>query len=46
VQAVQSRDYPLMGGVFLSITTGVLVVNFLVDILYTYIDPRVRRRPA
>lgn len=46
VQAVQSRDYPLMGGLFLAITTGVLVVNFLVDILYTYIDPRVRRRPA
>jgi peptide/nickel transport system permease protein len=43
VRAVSSRDYPLMGGLFLSITTGILVVNFLVDIVYTYIDPRVRR---
>ncbi len=43
VRAVGSRDYPLMGGLFLSITTGILVVNFVVDIIYTYIDPRVRR---
>jgi len=42
-RAVGARDYPLMGGLFLGITTGVLLVNFLVDILYTYIDPRVRR---
>jgi ABC-type dipeptide/oligopeptide/nickel transport system permease component len=32
-----------MGGLFLSITTGILIVNFAVDIVYTYIDPRVRR---
>jgi peptide/nickel transport system permease protein len=43
VRAVGARDYPLMGGLFLGITAGVLLVNFLVDILYTYIDPRVRR---
>jgi len=44
VRAVGARDYPLMGGLFLFITTGILLVNFLVDILYTYIDPRVRRQ--
>jgi peptide/nickel transport system permease protein len=43
VRAVGARDYPLMGGLFLGITAGVLLINFLVDILYTYIDPRVRR---
>ncbi len=43
VRAVGALDYPLMGGLFLGITAGVLLVNFLVDILYTYIDPRVRR---
>ena len=43
VRAVGARDYPLMGGLFLGITFGVLLVNFLVDILYTYVDPRVRR---
>ncbi|MCB9420048.1 MAG: ABC transporter permease [Ardenticatenaceae bacterium] len=42
VRAVGARDYPLMGGLFLGITAGVLLVNFLVDILYTYLDPRVR----
>jgi peptide/nickel transport system permease protein len=43
VRAVGSRDYPLMGGLFLGITFGVLIVNFLVDIIYVYVDPRVRR---
>jgi peptide/nickel transport system permease protein len=42
VRAVGARDYPLMGGLFLGITTGVLIANFLVDILYTRVDPRVR----
>jgi len=42
VRAVGARDYPLMGGLFLGITAGVLLINFLVDLVYTYIDPRVR----
>jgi peptide/nickel transport system permease protein len=42
VRAVSARDYPLMGGLFLGITAGVLIANFLVDILYTRVDPRVR----
>lgn len=42
VRAVGARDYPLMGGLFIGITVGVLLMNFLVDILYTRIDPRVR----
>jgi len=41
-KAVGARDYPLMGGLFLGITAGVLLVNFLVDIVYTWVDPRVR----
>lgn len=44
IRAVGARDYPLMGGLFLGITGGVLLVNFLIDILYVYIDPRIRRR--
>ncbi len=43
VRAVNARDYPLMGGLFVAITAGILLANFLVDILYVYIDPRVRR---
>ena len=42
VSAVNNADYPLMQGLFLMITTFVLVANFLVDILYTRLDPRVR----
>ncbi len=40
--AVQGLDYPLMQGLFLTITAAVLVANFLVDILYVRLDPRVR----
>ncbi|MFL5734802.1 MAG: ABC transporter permease [Chloroflexia bacterium] len=42
VQAVGSRDYPLMQGLFLMITIAVLAANFIVDIFYTRLDPRVR----
>jgi len=42
VNAVRNTDYPLMQGLFLLITTFVLAANFLVDILYTRLDPRVR----
>ena len=42
VRAVGSRDYPLMQGLFLGITSGVLLVNFIIDLLYTRIDPRIR----
>jgi peptide/nickel transport system permease protein len=42
LSAVTSLDYPLMQGIFLTITAAVLVVNFLVDIVYVRLDPRVR----
>jgi peptide/nickel transport system permease protein len=41
-QAVLSRDYPLVQGGLLLVTTFLVVVNILVDILYALIDPRVR----
>jgi peptide/nickel transport system permease protein len=40
--AVLERDYPVIQGVALLIAIGVYVVNLAVDILYCYIDPRVR----
>ena len=43
-EAVRARDYPLMQGTFLITTISVLVANFLADILYSYLDPRVRRQ--
>ncbi|NEB41260.1 ABC transporter permease [Streptomyces sp. SID14515] len=42
--AVQGLDYPLMQGIFLTITAAVLVANFLVDLVYVRLDPRVRVR--
>jgi peptide/nickel transport system permease protein len=42
VGAVGGRDYPLMQGLFLMITVAVLLANFIVDIFYTRLDPRVR----
>jgi peptide/nickel transport system permease protein len=40
--AVINDDYPLMQGIFLVITLTVLGANLLVDLLYTFIDPRTR----
>lgn len=42
LQAVQALDYPLMQGLFLTITAAVLLANFAVDIVYVRLDPRVR----
>ncbi|WP_276256425.1 ABC transporter permease subunit [Halomontanus rarus] len=39
-EAVNARDYPLMMGSFLFITTGVIVGVFIADLSYGYIDPR------
>jgi len=44
VQAIYNRDYPVVqAAVFLLATTFVLV-NLVVDLLYTYLDPRIRLR--
>lgn len=43
LQAVQSEDFPLMQGIFLVITFAVLGANFLADIFYVILDPRVRQ---
>jgi peptide/nickel transport system permease protein len=41
--AVVNQDYPLMQALFLFITVSVLTANFLVDLVYGLLDPRVRR---
>ncbi|WP_345762227.1 ABC transporter permease [Diaminobutyricibacter sp. McL0608] len=41
-QAIGSKDYPLMQGVFLVVTISVLVANMLADVAYTFLDPRTR----
>ncbi|HCS59987.1 MAG TPA: peptide ABC transporter permease [Microbacterium sp.] len=44
IQAVQGLDYALMQGVFLVITLTVLAANFVMELIYGFIDPRVRHR--
>jgi peptide/nickel transport system permease protein len=41
-QAVGEQDYAMIQGVFLIITLAVLGANFLADLLYAFLDPRVR----
>jgi peptide/nickel transport system permease protein len=43
LQAVENTDYPLMQAVFLVITFAVLAANFLVDLVYGFVDPRTRQ---
>lgn len=40
--AVLSADYPVLQGIFLFLATLTLVANFVADILYLYLDPRIR----
>jgi peptide/nickel transport system permease protein len=40
--AVINRDYFLLQGIFLFIIVGVLIANFIIDIVYVVIDPRTR----
>ena len=42
ITAIQNRDYFLLQGIFLFIILGVLIANFVVDILYVIVDPRTR----
>jgi peptide/nickel transport system permease protein len=41
VRAVQSHDYPLAQGAFLLIAVVIVVMNFIADVFYTLLDPRV-----
>ncbi len=42
IEAIQRRDYPLLQGCILFISAVYVGVNMLTDILYQYIDPRIR----
>jgi peptide/nickel transport system permease protein len=41
--AIQNQDYFLIQGCFLFIIIGVLLANFIIDLVYVVIDPRTRR---
>ena len=42
VDSLFSRDYPVVQGVVLTFSTLFILVNLAVDVLYAYIDPRIR----
>ena len=45
IQAISTRDYPLIQGCILFILVVFVLINLLVDVLYAYIDPRIDYRP-
>lgn len=42
VQALSSRDYPIMQGIILVVTAAVVFANLIADSLYGWLDPRIR----
>jgi peptide/nickel transport system permease protein len=42
--ALTERDYPVVSGINLFFGTAVLTFNLLIDIIYSYLDPRIRYR--
>ena len=41
IQAIGTRDYPLIQGCILFVLVIYVLMNVLVDVLYAYIDPRI-----
>ena len=42
--ALSDRDYPVVSGINLFFATAVMGINLMIDLLYPYLDPRVRYR--
>jgi peptide/nickel transport system permease protein len=42
IQAVARRDYPVVQGVVMIVAALYVLINLLVDLLYGYLDPRLR----
>jgi peptide/nickel transport system permease protein len=42
LDAITWRDYPVIQGVNLFLATGVIVLNLVIDVLYAFLDPRIR----
>ena len=42
VDSLDRRDYPVLQGAVLMVATFIMVVNFIIDILYGFINPRIR----
>ena len=42
VSAISSRDYPIVQASVLVVSTAFVVMNLFVDVLYAWLDPRIR----
>lgn len=42
ITSISNRDYPVLQGIFLLAAVSVVVINILTDLLYAFLDPRVR----
>ena len=42
VNAVVRRDYPVIQGALLTVAALYVIINFLIDMIYLVVDPRVR----
>jgi peptide/nickel transport system permease protein len=42
IRGVYERDYPLVQGITLLFAIAVVVINLIVDVSYTLLDPRAR----
>lgn len=42
VSAISTRDYPVVQAIVMYVTTVVICINFVVDMLYQLADPRVK----
>ena len=41
LKALSARDYPLIQAILLVMVTAVLTANFIADVLYVWLDPRI-----
>jgi ABC-type dipeptide/oligopeptide/nickel transport system permease component len=46
LQGIQNRDLPLVRAVVLVVGLGFVLINLVVDLLYSYLDPRIRQNEA
>jgi peptide/nickel transport system permease protein len=43
VQAIQTRDSPILLGIFLVVSASVVIANLITDLTYGWLDPRIRQ---
>ena len=42
VSAIDAKDFPLLQALFLLFSSAVIISNLVADLVYSYLDPRVR----